>query len=201
VCLIVLVQTDNYLYSGLSGHISRFEQFMSQKFKVGSIEHDSFKVYDMSIMARDGGFIIDQNNKKVDLELYPQSLLHSRVGDTPASEREHRFAMSTIGSLLFIGRVSCLPLLHTASHFASKLKSLKVRHVKEQNSRLKLAHAMDCSLRFAKPPVDQIPELVPFSDASHYRDRVDDSRIGMLILRSWGTGAGSVFHALDFAAN
>jgi hypothetical protein len=31
VCLIVLVQTDNYLYTGLSGHISRFEQFIPQK--------------------------------------------------------------------------------------------------------------------------------------------------------------------------
>jgi hypothetical protein len=51
--------------------------------------------------------------------------------------------MSTIGSLLFIGRVSCPSSLHTASHFASKLKSLKVRHVKELNSRLKLAHMMD----------------------------------------------------------
>jgi hypothetical protein len=38
-----LVQTDNYLYTGLSGLISWFEQFTSQKFKVGSIEHDSFK--------------------------------------------------------------------------------------------------------------------------------------------------------------
>jgi hypothetical protein len=70
VCLIVLVQTDNYLYTGLSGHISRFEQFMSQKFNVGSIEHDSFKAYGMSITARDGGFIVDQNSKNVDLELY-----------------------------------------------------------------------------------------------------------------------------------
>jgi hypothetical protein len=152
VCLIVLVQTDNYFYTGLSGYISRFEQFVSQKFKVGSIEHDSFKVYAMSVTARDGGFIIDQNSKKVDLELYSQLPLHSRVGDSPASEREHRFAMSTIGSLLFIGRVSCPPLLHRASHFASKLKSLKVRHVKELTSRLKLAHTMDFSLRFAKPP-------------------------------------------------
>jgi Reverse transcriptase (RNA-dependent DNA polymerase) len=201
VCLIVLVQTDNYFYTGLSGYISRFEQFVSQKFKVGSIEHDSFKVYAMSVTARDGGFIIDQNSKKVDLELYSQLPLHSRVGDSPASEREHRFAMSTIGSLLFIGRVSCPPLLHRASHFASKLKSLKVRHVKELTSRLKLAHTMDFSLRFAKPPVDQIPELVAFSDASHYRDLVCDSRIWMLVFRSWKTGAGYVFHALEFAAH
>jgi hypothetical protein len=193
VCPIVSVQTDNYLYTGLSGHISRFEQFMSQKFKVGSIEHDSFKLYGMSTTARDGGFIIDQNSKKVDLELYPQPLLHSRVGDSPASEREHRFAMSTIGSLLFIGRVSCPPLLHTASHFASKPKSLKVGHVKELNSRLKFSYAMDFSLRFAKPPVDQIPELVAFSDASHYRDQVDDSRIGMLVFHSWGVGLDPFF--------
>jgi hypothetical protein len=40
---------------------------MSQKLKVGSIEHDSFMVHGMSITARDGGFIIDQNSKKVDL--------------------------------------------------------------------------------------------------------------------------------------
>jgi hypothetical protein len=81
---------------------------MSQKFKVGSIEYDSFKVYGMSITARDGGFIIYQNSKKVDLELYSQCLLHSRIGDSPASERKHRFAMSTIGSLLFIGRFIAL---------------------------------------------------------------------------------------------
>jgi hypothetical protein len=60
---------------------------------------------------------------------------------------------------------------------------------------------MDFSLRFAKPPVCQIPELVSFSDASHYRDRVDDSRIGMLVFRSWGIGAGSVFHSLYFATS
>jgi hypothetical protein len=201
ICLIVLVQTDNYLYTGLPGHIARFEQFMSQKFKVGSIEHDVFKVYGMSITPHDGGFVIDQNDKKVDLELYPHSLLHCRAGEYAASEREHRFVMSTIGSLLFIGRVSCPPLLHTASHFASRLKSLKVRHVKELNSRLKLAHMMDFSLRFAKPPVGHVAALVAFSDASHYRDRVDDSRIGMLVFRSWGIGAGSVCHALDFAAH
>jgi hypothetical protein len=59
-----------------------------------------------------------------------------------------------------------------------------MRHVKELNSRLKLAYTMDFSLRFAKPPVDQIPELVAFSDTSHYRDRVEDSRIGMLVFRS-----------------
>jgi hypothetical protein len=76
-----------------------------------------------------------------------------------------------------------------------------VRHVKELNSRLKLAHTMEFSLRFAKPPVDHIPELVAFSDASHYRDRVDDSRIRILVFRSWGTRAGLGFHALDFAAH
>jgi hypothetical protein len=64
-------------------------------------------------------------------------------------------------------------------HFASKLKSFKAWHVKELNSRLKLAHTMDFSLRFAKPPVDQIPELVAWSCFV----------------------AGSVFHALDFAAH
>jgi hypothetical protein len=84
----------------------------------------------MSIVACDGGFFIDQNSKKIYLELYSQSLLHNRVGDSPASEREHRFAMSTIGFLLFIERSFCPTLLHTASHFASKLKSLRVRHVK-----------------------------------------------------------------------
>jgi hypothetical protein len=189
------------VYIGWPGHITRFEEFMSQTFKVGSIEHDSFKVYDMSITARDGGFVIGQSSKKVDLELYPQSLLYSRVGDSPASEREHRFAMSTIGSLLFIGRVSCPPLLHTASHFASNLNSLKVRHVKELNSRLKLAYRGDFSLRFAKPPVGQIPELVAFSDVSHYRDRVDHSCIGMLVFRSRGIRAGSIFYAIDFAAH
>jgi hypothetical protein len=73
--------------------------------------------------------------------------------------------------------------------------------VKELNSRLKLAHTMDFSLRFAKSPVGQVPELVAFSYASHYRDRVDDSRIGMLVFRSWEIGAESVFHALEFAAH
>jgi hypothetical protein len=201
VCLIVLVQTDNYLYTGWPGHIAKFEQFMSQKFKVGSIEHDTLKVYGKSITPRNRGFIIDKNEKKFDLELYPHSLLYSRVGDSPASERVHQLSMSTIGSLLFIGRVSCPPLLHTSSHFASRLKSLKVRHVKELDSRMKLAHMMDFSLRFAKPPVNQVPALVAFSDASHFRDRVDDSRIGMLIFRSLGIGTGSISHALDFAAN
>jgi hypothetical protein len=40
---------------------------------------------------------------------------------------------------------------------------------------------MDFSLRIAKPHVNQVPALVAFSDASHYRDRVDYSRIGMLV--------------------
>jgi hypothetical protein len=138
----------------------------------------------MSITARYGGFIIDQNSKKVDLELYSQSLLHSKVSKSPASEREHRFAMSTIGSLSCIGLVYCPPFFHKASHFVSKLKSLNVRHVKELNSRLMLARTMDFSLRFEKPRVGQILELVAFSDASHYRDRVDYSRIEMLMFRS-----------------
>jgi hypothetical protein len=94
---------------------------MSQKFKVGSIEHISFKAYGMPITSRYVGFFIDQNSEKVDLELYLQSLFHSRVDDSPASERE-RFAISTIESLSIVGRVSFPTLLHTASHFASKLK-------------------------------------------------------------------------------
>jgi hypothetical protein len=69
------------------------------------------------------------------------------------------------------------------------------------NSRLKLAHMMDFSLRFANPPVDQVPALVAFSDASQYRDRVDDSRIEMLVFRSGGIETGSVSHALYFAAH
>jgi hypothetical protein len=73
--------------------------------------------------------------------------------------------------------------------------------VKVLKSRLKLADMMDISLRFAISLVDQVPALVAFSDASHYRDRVDDPRVGMLMFRLWGIGTGSVSHALELAAH
>jgi hypothetical protein len=171
---------------------------------VGSIERDTFAVYGIEISrSTEGSYRVDQNVKKNTLDLYPYVLLKDRQDHEPANDREVRFIMSTVGSLLFIGRVTCPPLLYIASHFGSRLSRLQVRHVKELNALLKKTHRMNFVLAFEKPPTEVEVAILGYSDASYYRtiERHEDSRLGIVVFRTWGTQKGVVAHAIDFSAH
>jgi hypothetical protein len=168
ICLIVLVQLDNY--AGVEEDMRSFEKVMDLRFKVGPIVRDAFAVYGIQISRSTGGpYRVDQNVKKSTLDLYPYKLLKDRQDHEPAIDREVRFIMSTVGSLLFIGRVTCPPLLCVASHFGPKILILQVRHVKELNALLKKAHKVDFVLAFGKPPAGVEVTILGYSDASNYR--------------------------------
>jgi hypothetical protein len=129
-----------------------FEKFMNLRFTVGSIERDTFAVYGIHISrSTEGSYRVNQNVQKNTMDLYPYVLLKDRQDHEPANDREVRFTRSTVGSLLFIGRVTCPPLLYVASHFGSRISRLQVRHVKELNALLKKARRMDFVLVFEKP--------------------------------------------------
>jgi hypothetical protein len=170
VCLIVLVQVDNYIYAGVEEDMRSFEKFTDLRFKVGSIERDTFAVYGIEISrSTEGSYRVDQNVKKNTLDLYPYVLIKDRQGREPATDREVRFIMSTVGSLLFIRRVTRPPLIYIASHFGSRISRLQVRHVKELNALLKKAHKVDFVLAFEKPPAGVEVTILGYSDASYYR--------------------------------
>jgi hypothetical protein len=177
---------------------------MDLRFKVGSIERDTFAVYGIVISrSTEGSYRVDQNVKKNSLDLYPYVLLKDRQGHEPANDREVRFIESKVGSLLFIGRVTCPPLLYIASHFGSRISILQVRHVKELNALLKKSHKVDFVLAFEKPPAGVEVTILGYSDASYYRtiERHEDSRLGIVIFRTSGTQRGAVAHAIDFSAH
>jgi hypothetical protein len=108
--------------------------------------------------------------------------------------------MSTVGSLLFIGRVTCPPLLYIASHLGSRISSPQVRHVKELNALLKKSQKVDFVLVFGKPPAGVRVVILGYSNASYNRtiERHEDSRLGIVIFRTWGTQKGAVALPLTF---
>jgi hypothetical protein len=59
---------------------------------------------------------------------------------------------------------------------------------------------MDFVLAFAKPLAGVEVTILGYSDASYYRkiERREDSRLGIVVLRTWGTQYGAVAHAVDF---
>jgi hypothetical protein len=168
VCLIVLVQVDNYIYAGVEEDMRSFEKFMDLRFKVGSIERDTFAVYGINISrSTERSYRVDQNVNKNTLDLYPNVLLKGRQDHEPANDQEVRFIMSTVGSLLFTGRVTCPPLLYIAPHFGSSISRLQVRHVKELNALLKKTHEVFHVLTFEKPPARVEVTILGYSDASY----------------------------------
>jgi hypothetical protein len=94
--------------------------------------------------------------------------------DEPATRAERLFYMSTVGSMLFIGRVTSPIVARMAGILASALPALAVKDIKNINApirRLKANLPSIAELLFRVPgpaSVDSAPVLLVFADASFH---------------------------------
>jgi hypothetical protein len=124
----------------------------------------------------------------------------------PVTRAERLFYMSTVGSILFVGRVTSPIIARMAGILASALPTLSVRDVKTMNSavrKMKAALPSIAELHFVAPvvpPADKGPFLLVFSDASFNEDAAKN-RAGVLVTRSFGLTSESPAHIIDFCSH
>eukprot|EP00173_Palmaria_palmata_P000882 Plantae.Rhodophyta-Palmaria_palmata.ctg1451.p1 GENE.Plantae.Rhodophyta-Palmaria_palmata.ctg1451~~Plantae.Rhodophyta-Palmaria_palmata.ctg1451.p1 ORF type:complete len:232 (-),score=25.49 Plantae.Rhodophyta-Palmaria_palmata.ctg1451:405-1100(-) len=103
--------------------------------------------------------------------------------------------------MLFVGRVTTPLLAFYSSYFGAK--KLTVVHVKYLSSVVLKSRKWDSSLCYRPPPLDLNPDLLVFTDASHYLNPEShkQARLGVIISRNWGTVCNNVHHPIDFATH
>lgn len=201
--LFVLIQAENCLITGKEPDLTRFIDFMKNRFTVGSIEWDTFELFGTKFtLLLDGTRQLDQNAKKYEFGPFPAYLAH-RPADARATALETRFFAYTLGSMIFIGCLTTPLLNFYASFFGSRTKKLTVTHVKHLSSAVLQSRKWDFSLRYPPATSEVEPTLLVFTDASHYLDpkKHMQAHLGIMITRAWGTCENDVHHPIDFATH
>lgn len=204
VVLVMVVQIDNYIITGEPQVCAELINFLESTFTIGTKEFDSFSFYGLKVTKDKSGVTLDMTEKKEDLILYPSRQLDGRHELSAATSLEHRFVLCTVGSLLFIGKMSVPVALYTASMFGARLATLTVRDIRKFIASVRDLKQLVFVSHFPSVPSDAIvPRLLVFADSSFYRDpaRANDARLGWVIVRVWGSSAGSTAHVLDYASH
>jgi hypothetical protein len=126
--------------------------------------------------------------------------------EEPVTRAERLFYMSTIGSMLFVGRVTSPIVARVAGVLASALPSLAVKDIKIINAsirRIKANLPSIAELHFIIPSgadgnADSF--LLAFTDASFHEDAARN-RAGVLVTRSFGLESDSPAHVIDFCSH
>ena len=193
---VLVVQVDNYIYSGTAQSIASFESFLNNKFHIGELKHKSFKLYGSEITQLDDGSItLTQNAKLSDLdenELFIEHAEHS--GDSPATPEQITAYQSALGKLLFIGQLSQPVALYYASHMATKINSLRMSHLKDLRALVRVVRKSNPTLLFNRPISNAPFHLDVLTDAAMSNKNSTGARGGLLIFRR----SGDVVHPIHW---
>ena len=116
--LLVLVQVDNYIYTGAEEQTKMFQTFLREQFDIGSVERDLFHVYGSEIEKIEDGSIMHTQQQKLN-EISDLSIVSGETifwsGTKVATPDEMKKYRSMLGELLFLGHLTQLFMLHIAS--------------------------------------------------------------------------------------
>jgi hypothetical protein len=128
--LFVTTQVDNFIFTGTDVAMKKFTDYMASRFRLSELEFDNFSVYG-TLFSRDGaGFHINEKEKIDELVEYPLMRDRRRMHEEPVTRAERLFYMSTVGSMLFVGRVTSPVVARVAGVLARSLPSLAVKDIK-----------------------------------------------------------------------
>jgi hypothetical protein len=204
--LLVTTQVDNFIFTGTHEPMERFAAYMARCFKLSELEYDNFFVYGTQFSRDPRGVHINQGAKINELIEYPLVRDRRRMHDEPVTRSERLFYMSTVGSMLFVGRVTSPIVARIATVLACALPHLTVKDVKVMNAairKLKASQPAIAELHFLAPDAslsDGGSTLLVFTDAS-FNDDISKNRAGVLVTRSFGLGRESPAHVIDFCSH
>jgi len=186
--LLVVVQVDNYIYTGCEESMKKFEAFLRTAFEIGDIERNSFDIYGASLSrTSDGTAVVDQAHRLSELaDIYSISAtVASASGDDMASAASLTKYRSSIGRLLFVGRMTHPVLLRIASTMATKTSALKNHHLKDLAAFVRYALKAPPVLTFrrASQPDEKGFHFEVYSDGSMGSKKEAVARSGYIIFR------------------
>ena len=183
--LLVLVQVDNYIYTGKKDHMKKFEEFLSSHFKIGSLERNKFLTYGCEIEQSNNMSITLTQKSKLDdimkVDIRPINS-YQRSGNDVASPQELKHYRSLLGKVLFLGRMSQPIMLRISSEMGTKTNHLLVHHLKDLHAQVKYALGISHCITYERGSSIGTFSLDIYSDATCPKDH-DQSREGYIIFR------------------
>ena len=184
---LLVTQVDNYIYTGTENEISSFESFLQDHFKVGTLEKTNLNVMGTEITQSPSGTItltqsirqngIDENILNIDLPGSPRS------PNQIASPSQISAYRTTLGKMLYIGRMSNPLMLFHASYMASKVNRLESHHLKDLRALLKWDKRTTPTICYNTPSQSGTFILEAISDASMSSISEEGGRGAYLIYR------------------
>jgi Reverse transcriptase (RNA-dependent DNA polymerase) len=204
--LFVTTQVDNFIFTGTDRAMNGFSAYMSTRFELSELDFDNFSVCGTVFRRDRAGIHIGQRENITELVEYPLARDRRRMHDEPVTRAERLFYMSTVGSMLFVGRVTSPIVARMAGVLASALPFLAVKDIKTINAairRIKTNLPSIAELHFMAPSkADKKPDsfLLVFTDAS-FHEEATRNRAGVLVTRSFGLDSDSPAHVIDFCSH
>lgn len=197
---ILVAQVDNYIYAGTETEIYSFETFLQERFKIGTIEKGLLNVMGTEIsQAKDGTISLTQSTK---IQSIDEEILNIDVPGAPrqanqiASPAQISAFRTTLGKMLYIGRMSSPIMLYHASFMASKTNRLETHHLKNLKSFVKLDKRTPPSITFNSTDSPGNFSLEVISDASMSSKAEEGGRGAYIIYRR----CNDVVHPLFWSA-
>lgn len=195
---MLVVQVDNYLYSGTTEEHSRFESFLHSYFKIGTLERKSFSVLGCELdQSSDGSISLTQlaRSTHINTDALDVATKGRSENDRLASPPEIRSFRSVIGKCLYVGRLTNPVLLYHCSSLASKVPNLSVRHMKTLRTIVNMHTKNPQTVMFLHSTANQGFCLQAMSDAS-MNTSTEAARGGFVIFRR----AGDIIHPICWSA-
>ena len=165
--LVVATQVDDLLYGGSKDELSSFEKYVGNHYEIRHISEERFVFSGLKITHDpfQQEIILShlEENKIENIDLSP---IRSKQNESPASDLEKNLYRSLTGSLLWRGSQTVPHLMYLASSMARKIESLKVKHLKLANSKVKYAKNSAAIIQIQRSNTDST-KIIIFTDASH----------------------------------
>ena len=194
-----MVQVDNYIYTGEGEAMSKFEEFLTQRFRVGEKLRENYTVYGAQVnRTGDGTIKISQTNQLEQLSTYTLAASRAALLHEKANCAERTAFLSIIGFMLFIGALTMPPMLCHASYAAKHTADLRVSHLVQLNKVVTVFKSQCPVVTFMRPK-NISAQLLTCADASHGRQDETHANIGYIIFMYFP--GDNVTHSISFASH
>lgn len=122
---LLVVQVDDYVYTGTEDRMNACQTFLSATFEIVTFGCGSFSVMGCTITQREYFSIVVSDDKEM-MDLNPPLLLDAsgKVGDDVATLAQANVYRHVIGKMLYIGRVATSTLADLRTHHLRTIASI-----------------------------------------------------------------------------
>ena len=124
---LVVVQVDNYVYTGTVQRMENFGLYLKIAFDVGECRQNNFDIYGASVSRLKNGTVVLNQEEKIKEITNMKLISNSKTehsGNGIVTMEELTRIRRVIGKILFVGRMSHPILLRIASTMAAKIGEL-----------------------------------------------------------------------------